>query len=213
MSLGDPLKQNDSTIYTRWASDLSSDYFQMRLGSERALTFAVIKDLWVGHSANLIDKPQQHIFAKYLEYDISGANMTESIRRFRKSATRVLGKPLWPKYYPLPEPYSVNLTKALLKNGKNGKNYLGIYNSLWQIVFDLNLSLIYSTNSSGVDDSFTNGLVACINQISEYRASTQREPEITSPLFVFSFQISPAGMQSQWLRRFANSIWTSSTLH
>ena len=30
-----------------------------------------------------------------------------------------------------------------------------------------------------MDDSFTNGLVACIDQISEYRASTQRIREYT----------------------------------
>lgn len=60
MPLGDRLKQDDRTIYSRCAETLSSDMFQMRLGSEGALvanTFAVIKDLWVGHSADLIDEP------------------------------------------------------------------------------------------------------------------------------------------------------------
>lgn len=71
-------------------------------------------------------------------------------------------------------PYSGNLTKAPLKNEDNGKNYLDIYNHLRQIVFDLTLSLNYGAKSGSVDDSFTNGSVVCINQISFYRASTRR---------------------------------------
>jgi uncharacterized protein YjbI with pentapeptide repeats len=53
----------------------------MRLGGERALlanTFKIIKDLWVSHSNALIDKPQQNGFAEWLEYDLSGANMTDA---------------------------------------------------------------------------------------------------------------------------------------
>ncbi|KUJ14209.1 cytochrome P450 [Mollisia scopiformis] len=124
MSLGGRLNENDCTIYSRWSKKLGNDIFQMRLGSERALvvnTFAKIKDLWVGHSNYLIDKPQQHGFAKLLE-----------------------------------------------------QTHLDIYPYLRQIVFDLALSLTYGTVSSGVDDEFTDALVASINQISYFRASTQR---------------------------------------
>lgn len=148
----------------------------MRLGSERALvvnTFSKIRDLWIGHSNDLIDKPQQHGFAELLEYDLSGANMTEPIRRCRKAATRALGKPLWGTYYHLLEPSSVRLTKELLEKGGN-ENGIDTYPYLRQIVFDLVLSLTYGTVSSGVDDEFTDSLVEAINQISYFRASTQR---------------------------------------
>ena len=50
MPLEHRLKQNDSTIYSRYVRDLSSNLFPMRLGSERALvtnTLAVVKDPWV----------------------------------------------------------------------------------------------------------------------------------------------------------------------
>jgi phenylacetate 2-hydroxylase len=146
----------------------------MRLGSERALvanTFSTIKDLWVGHSNDLINKPQQHGFSEYLEYDLSGANMTEPIRRCRKAATRALGKPLWGAYYHLLEPSSVNLTRELLKTEGT---HVDIYPYLRQIVFDLAMSLTYGTVSSGVNDEFTEGLIAAINRISDFRASTQR---------------------------------------
>ena len=174
MTLGGRLNENDCTIYSRWSKKLSSDIFQMRLGSERAVvanTFSTIKDLWVGHSNDLVDKPQQHGFAEKLEYDLSGANMTEPIRRCRKAATRALGKPLWPTYYHLLEPASVSLTRELLSKGDE---YMDIYPHLRQIVFDLALSLTYGTVSNGVDDEFTDALVESINQISYFRASTQR---------------------------------------
>ncbi|CZR64068.1 uncharacterized protein PAC_13965 [Phialocephala subalpina] len=153
---------------------LKNDLFQMRLGSERAVvanTFATIKGLWVGHSNDLIDKPQQHAFAELLEYDLPGTNMTEPIRRCRKAATRVLSKPLWPTYYHLLEPSSVRLTKELLQKGRS---HLDIYPYLRQIVFDLALSLTHGYVSTGLDDEFTDALVASINQISYFRASTQR---------------------------------------
>jgi phenylacetate 2-hydroxylase len=91
MPLGGRLNENDATVYSKWSKTVLSPLFQTRLGSERALvanTFTVIKDLWVGHSNDLIDKPQQHGFAELLEYDLSGANMTEAIRRCRNAATR-----------------------------------------------------------------------------------------------------------------------------
>ncbi|PMD46597.1 cytochrome P450 [Hyaloscypha variabilis F] len=174
MPLGGRLNENDSTIYSQWPKKLSSDIFQIRLGSERAVvanTFSTIKDLWVGHSNDLIDKPQQHGFAEKLEYDLSGANMTEPIRRCRKAATRALGKPLWPTYYHLLEPSSVYLTRELLSKDDE---YMDIYPYLRHIVFDLALSLTYGTVSNGVDDEFTDALVESINQISFFRASTQR---------------------------------------
>lgn len=49
-----------------------------------------------------------------------------------------------------------------------------MYPYLRQIIFDLALSLTYGTVSSGVDDEFTEGLIASINQISSFRVSTQR---------------------------------------
>lgn len=148
----------------------------MRLGSERALvanTFATIKDLWVGHSNTLVNKPQQHGFAELLDYDLSGANMTDAIRRCRKAATRALGKPLWPTYYHLLEPSSVRLTQGLLDSGKGGA-HVDIYPYVRQIVFDLAMSLTYGTVSRGRDDAFTDGLIAAINRISDFRASTRR---------------------------------------
>lgn len=148
----------------------------MRLGSERAIvanTFASIKDLWIGHSNDLINKPQQHGFAELLEYDLSGANMTEPIRRCRKAAMRALGKPLWGSYYHLLEPSSLVLTRELLVKGEGGK-HVDVYLHLRGIVFDLAMSLTYGTVSTGVDDEFTDGLIKCINVISSYRASTKR---------------------------------------
>lgn len=175
--LGGRLKENDCTVYSRWSKQLSNDVFQMRLGSERALvvnSFRAIRDLWVSRSNDLVDKPFQHGFAEYLEYDLSGASMTEPIKRCRQAAMRALGKPRWPTYYHLLEPSSVNLTRILLENGMNGKRYMDVYPYLRQIIFDLALSLTYGTRSKGIDDELVNGLIQSLEQISDFRASTLR---------------------------------------
>ncbi|KAK5710836.1 hypothetical protein LTR15_012813 [Elasticomyces elasticus] len=122
-SLGGRAGQNDSSIYSRWADGLQTDLFQMRLGDQRTLvatSFQAIKDLWIGHANDLIDRPFQHGFADKLEYDLSGAAMTEPIRRCRKAAMRALAKPMWPCYYPLLEPSSVDFVKNAFTAGANG---------------------------------------------------------------------------------------------
>lgn len=89
----------------------------------------------------------------------------------QKAATQALGKPLWPTYYHVLEPSSMYLTREILSKGGE---HMDIYPYLRHIVFDLALSLTYGTVSNGVDDEFTHGLVESINQISSFRASTQR---------------------------------------
>lgn len=154
----------------------------MRLGNQRTMvasTFATIKDLWIGHSNDLIDRPFQHGFADKLEFDISGAAMTEPIRRVRKAAMRALGKPAWPGYYPLLEPSSVSLIKNTYEKGEDGKKAMEIYPYMRQVVFDLALSLTYGTRMQDADDSFILTLVESINNISDVRSSTQRYRDFT----------------------------------
>lgn len=168
---------NDGTVYSRWSSELESDIFQMRLGSERALvanSFETIKELWVGHANDLIDRPFQHGFADKLEYDISGAAMSEPIRPCRKAAMRALGKPMWPGYYPLLEPSSVNFIKNIFINGNQGVKAVEIYSFLRQIVFDLALSLTYGTRMTEDNNDFVMTLIENINNISHLRSSTLR---------------------------------------
>jgi phenylacetate 2-hydroxylase len=141
----------------------------MRLGNQRTLvasSFATIKELWVGHSNDLIDRPFQHGFADKLQLDLSGAAMTEPIRRCRKAAMKALGKPSWPGYYPLVEPSSVDLVSNIFRQGNNGENHLEIYPYLRQIVFDLALSLTYGARQKDANDEFALTLVKNINKIS-----------------------------------------------
>jgi phenylacetate 2-hydroxylase len=176
-SLGGREKQNDSTIYSRWSSRVSSDIFQMRLGSERAIvvsSFSVIKDLWLGHSNDLIDRPFQHGFADILGLDISGAAMTEPIRRCRKASMRALGKPMWPSYYHLLEPSSLDLVYNIYNKGENGAKPMETYGHLRQVVFDLALALTYGARQVDAEDKFVLSLIKSLNDISEARSSTVR---------------------------------------
>ncbi|KAH8645915.1 cytochrome P450 [Tricladium varicosporioides] len=175
--LGGRENENDCTVFKRWSKAVSSPVFQIRLGNQRTVianTFQSIKDLWVGHSNDLISKPEQHGFNEYLELDLSGAAWNEPIKRCRKAAIRALGKPAWVGYYPLLEPSSVTLTDNILRMGENGKKSLEIYPFLRQIVFDLALSLTYGARQKDANDEFTMRLVKNINIISQYRASTVR---------------------------------------
>lgn len=180
--LGGRAQENDCTIYSRWSKELKTDLFQMRLGNQRTLvasTFQTIKDLWIGHSNDLIDRPFQHGFADKLEYDLSGAAMTEPIRRCRKAAMRALGKPMWPGYYPLLEPSSINLVKNTFISGNDGEKAIEIYPFLRQVVFDLALTLTYGTRMTGENNDFVMTLIENINNISDVRSSTRRYRDYT----------------------------------
>jgi phenylacetate 2-hydroxylase len=131
-----------------------------------ASNFATIKELWVGHSNDLIDRPFQHGFADKLQLDLSGAAMTQPIKRCRKAAMRALGKPSWPGYYPLAEPSSVDLVSNIFRQGDNGENHLEIHPYLRQIVFDSALSLTYGARQKDYNDQFVLTLVKNINKIS-----------------------------------------------
>jgi len=164
------------------AKELKTDLFQLRLGNQRTVvanSFRAIADLWVGRANDLIDRPFQHGFADKLEYDLSGAAMTEPIRRCRKAAMRALGKPMWSGYNPLLEPSSVNLIKNVLTSGQNGVKAIEVFPYLRQMVFDLALSLTYGTRMTGENNDFVVTLIESINQISDLRSSTQRYRDYT----------------------------------
>lgn len=178
----DACAMETGTKYSQWSQELKTDLFQMRLGDQRTVvanSFQVIKDLWVTRASDLIDRPFQHGFADKLDYDLSGAAMTEPVRRCRKAAMRALGKPMWPGYYPLLEPSSVNLIKNTFASGNNGASAIEIYPYLRQVVFDLALSLTYGTRMTGENNEFVETLIENINNISHLRSSTQRYRDFT----------------------------------
>jgi phenylacetate 2-hydroxylase len=118
--------------------------------------------------------------------------MTEPIRRCRKAAMRALGKPMWPGYYPLLEPSSMNLIKNTYEKGENGKQAMEIFPFLRQVVFDLALSLTYGTRMNDADDAFIMTLVKNINNISLLRSSTARYRDYT-PILRFLIPDSVSG--------------------
>ncbi|KAK5111252.1 hypothetical protein LTR62_005280 [Meristemomyces frigidus] len=184
-SLGGRTGENDSSVYTQWSHQLGTDVFQMRLGDQRTLvanSFLAIKELWVGHANDLIHRPFQHGFADKLEYDLSGAAMTEPIRRCRKAAMRALGKPMWSGYYPLLEPSSVKLVQNNFRAGANGADFIDIYPELRRVVFDLTLSLTYGYRMTSENNDFVVKLIESINRISNIRSSTQRFRDYTPAL-------------------------------
>ena len=136
LPLGGRQKQNDGTIYSRWADQVSSQIFQCRIGNQRSIvvcSWKIVKDLWVTQSNALIDRPHQPGFLDHLGIDISGSPMTEEIKRCRQAAMKALGKPMWPMYYHLLEPSSVGLVKSVYKMGNNGNQVVNIYPYLRQV--------------------------------------------------------------------------------
>lgn len=133
-----------------------------------------MKDLWVTHSNDLIDRPNQPGFVEKLGVDITGTSMTEQIRRCRAAAMRALGKMNWPKYYHLVEPTSVALVRDVIAKGQNGERAIDVYLHLRHLAFDLALSLTYGARYGEVNDAFMEKFLWSINSISAVRSSTKR---------------------------------------
>ena len=171
------MNENDATIYSRWATLLNTDIFQVKLGNQLTVvvsSFSAIKDLWVRQTNALIDRPHQPGFVDKLGLDVSGSRMTEQIRRCRAAAMRALGKPQWPGYYQQLENSASSMVSDLFLKGENGRRSINTFPYLRLLVFDLVLSLTYGARQKGVDDPFILALVNSIREISSYRSSTAR---------------------------------------
>ncbi|KAF2768366.1 cytochrome P450 [Teratosphaeria nubilosa] len=174
--LGGRCGKNDATIYSEWSQEVQSDIYQCRLGNQRTIvvnSWSKMQDLWLGHSSELIDRPEQPGFVDKLGVDITGTSMTDQIRRCRAAAMRALGKMNWPKYYHLVEPTSVGLVRDMCKNGQNGLLPMDVYYHLRHVVFDLALSLTYGARFGEVDNEFMIKFLWSINAISAVRSSTK----------------------------------------
>ncbi|KAK4496452.1 hypothetical protein PRZ48_012432 [Zasmidium cellare] len=175
-AVGGRRQKNDATVYLEWAEELQTDVFQCRLGNQRTVvvnSWQAMKDLWISHSHDLSDRPDQPGFVEKLGVDITGTSMTDQIRRCRASAMRALGKPNWSKYYHLVEPTSVSLIRDMYQRGQNGKLPMDIYYHLRHVVFDLALSLTYGARFGEVHDSFMTKFLWSINTVSAVRNSTK----------------------------------------
>lgn len=175
--LGGRLDENDATIYSRWASFLHTDIFQVKLGNQLTVvvsSVSAIRDLWVQQTNALIDRPHQPGFVDKLGLDVSGSRMTEQIRRCRAAAMRALGKPQWPGYYQQLEKSASSMVSDLFVKGENGRRCINTFPYLRLLVFDLVLSLTYGARQKGVDDPLILALVKSIREISSHRSSTVR---------------------------------------
>lgn len=174
--LGGRCNENDATVYSRWAGQLSTNIFQLRLGSRRAVVlsdFASVKDVFVGHSNALIDRPPQPGFTDKLGLDPTGSPMTDSVRRCRQAVMRALGKPKWPGYYKLLEPSSRGLVEAVYKGGMNGQKPTDIWEELVSIMFDLSMALTYGARLSDLDKEFSSTFLQALNTITAIRNTTR----------------------------------------
>ena len=175
--LGGRLKKNDCTVYSEWSAQLNNaDIFQVRLGNQRVIvvnSWSAMKDLWISHSNDLCDRPDQPEFVEKLGVDITGTDLTPQIRRCRAAAMRALGKTNWPRYYHLLQPTSVGLVRDMYEKGGNGKVPVDVYYHLRHVVFDLALSLTYGARFGEVDDAFMTKFLWSINAISAVRNSTK----------------------------------------
>jgi phenylacetate 2-hydroxylase len=175
LPLGGREKRNDTVIFSRWQKELNADIFQVRLGSQRAVIvqgWQAIKDLWLGNSQALIDRPWQPGFIDKLGVDISSSPMTPQIKRCRGAALRALGKPLWPEYYHLLEPSSVTMLQRLYHIGNNGQKPIDLYLHFQQVVYDLILHLTYGARMGDVDDAFGKELLESVQTLTQIRSST-----------------------------------------
>ncbi|KAI1344644.1 cytochrome P450 [Xylariaceae sp. FL0016] len=174
--LGGRSGKNDATVFTDWGKGLRSSVFQCVLGNQRTIVvsdWATMKDLWVGQSHSLLDRPHQPGFVDKLGIDLTGSSMTDQVRKCRAAGMRALAKPNWPKYYHLLEPSSGKFISWLYKSSNNGGNAIDTYIWLRQIVFDLCLSLTYGARFGEVDDEFMLKFIKSINDISAVRSSTK----------------------------------------
>ncbi|RDW58494.1 hypothetical protein BP5796_12424 [Coleophoma crateriformis] len=172
--LGGRQKQNDATIYSKWSRGLGK-IFQMKLGDQRVVvvnTWETMKDFWITNNQSMMDRPFHKGFLQWIGVDISGSPMTPVIKKCRAAAVRALGKPLWPGYYKLIEPNSVQLVKTLYEKGKNGKVPMEMYPWLRQMMLDLTLNLTYGARAGDFDDELTNNLLNSLYAISAVRGST-----------------------------------------
>ncbi|KIX98739.1 uncharacterized protein Z520_05200 [Fonsecaea multimorphosa CBS 102226] len=191
--LGGREKRNDTVIFSRWAEQLKTDIYQIRLGSQRAIIvhgWEPIKDLWLGQSTSLSDRPWQPGkalsnksalmtlvdiapgFIDKLGVDISSSPLTPQIKRCRISAMKALGKPLWPDYYSLLEPSSVAMMRRVYERGENGQKTIDLYLYFQQVVYDLILHLTYGARMGDIDDSFATELLESVQALTEIRSST-----------------------------------------
>lgn len=173
--LGGRDKRNDTVIFSRWHDQVKADIYQIRLGSQRAIIvqgWTAIKDLWLGNSNALIDRPWQPGFIDKLGVDISSSPMTPQIKRCRAAAMRALGKPLWSSYYHLLEPSSVAMLQRVHRIGENGQKPVDLYLHFQQVVYDLILNLTYGARMGDVDDSFATELLESVQSLTEIRSST-----------------------------------------
>jgi len=175
LPLGGREKRNDTVIFSRWQEELNADIYQVRLGSQRAVIvqgWQAIKDLWLGNSNALIDRPWQPGFIDKLGVDISSSPMTPQIKRCRGAALRALGKPLWPEYYHLLEPSSVTMLQRLYHIGNNGQVPIDLYLHFQQVVYDLILHLTYGARMGDIDDAFGKELLESVQTLTQIRSST-----------------------------------------
>ncbi|KAK4942328.1 hypothetical protein LTR10_017935 [Elasticomyces elasticus] len=175
LPLGGREKRNDTVIFTRWQQELNADIFQIRLGSQRAVIvqgWQAIKDLWLGMSNSLIDRPWQPGFIDKLGVDISSSPMTPVIKRCRSAALKALGKPLWPSYYHLLEPSSVSMLQKVYHIGQNGRLPIDLYVHFQQVVMDLSLHLTYGARPGDIPDQFVKDLVESVGTLTQIRSST-----------------------------------------
>lgn len=133
----------------------------------------MVKDLWVGHSNEMIDRPHQPDFVDKLGVDIPGSPMTDRIRQCRHAAMRALGKSKWPGYYQFLELTSLDLIRDALLKGDKGRHPMDIYPYIRRVTFDLILSITYGARFGEVDNDFTLGLLDAIDEIAAIRASTK----------------------------------------
>ncbi|KAH0848271.1 hypothetical protein FOPE_02387 [Fonsecaea pedrosoi] len=134
--LGGRLGVNDADIFSRWSRQLASGIYQIKLGYQRTVivsSWAVMEELFVSKNTSMLDRVHQHGFSDYIGLDISGSSLTPDVKKCRAAAVRALGKSMWPGYYKLIEPDSVQFITKIYQSGKNGQVPLETYPWLRQV--------------------------------------------------------------------------------
>ncbi|KIW83754.1 hypothetical protein Z517_03000 [Fonsecaea pedrosoi CBS 271.37] len=173
--LGGRLGVNDADIFSRWSRQLASGIYQIKLGYQRTVivsSWAVMEELFVSKNSSMLDRVHQHGFSDYIGLDISGSSLTPDVKKCRAAAVRALGKSMWPRYYKLIEPDSVQFITKIYQSGKNGQVPLETYPWLRQIMFNLALHMTYGIRVGDFDPELATKLLNSLNVITECRGST-----------------------------------------
>ena len=123
--------------------------YQIMLGTTPVVVFnsmQAARDVFIGQSASLLDKPVFYTFHSVLSSVASSIGTTtwsDSTRRRRKTAATAMNRPAVASYLPFIDDLTKDLINELWKNGRGGELALDPRTNISKTITDLTLTVNY----------------------------------------------------------------------